>query len=75
MEEIKRAAIELGGDKAPGLDGFLLHFFKHFWDLLKGDLEKLCEDFYWGKGNLKRINWASIVLIPKCATLERLGDY
>lgn len=25
----------------------------------------LCEDFYWGRANLERINWACITLIPK----------
>ncbi len=30
LEEIKSATFQLGGDKAPGLDGFSMHFFQKF---------------------------------------------
>lgn len=46
LEEIKGVVFELGRDKAPKPDGCPLYFFKHFWDLIKRELEKLCEDFY-----------------------------
>lgn len=49
----------------PGLDSFPMHFFQKFRETIKGDLLKLCKDFYVGKANLKIINWASITLIPK----------
>lgn len=50
-------------------------FFKHFWDTIKEDLWRLCDDFFFGKANLKRINWACIALIPKVDTLGAPGDY
>lgn len=31
LEEIKEAVFNLGGDKAPGPDGFPMQFFKTFW--------------------------------------------
>lgn len=49
--------------------------FKLLWDTIKTDLFKLCENFYFRKANLERINWANIVLIPKVETLESPGDY
>lgn len=38
LEELKTAIFDLGGDKAPGQDGFPIHFFKQFWDTIKVDL-------------------------------------
>lgn len=75
LEEIKDAVFELGCDKAPGPNGFPLYSFILFWDTIKTYLWRLCEDFYFGRANLERINWASIVLIPKVDTLEVPGDY
>ncbi|XP_039126955.1 uncharacterized protein LOC120263117 [Dioscorea cayenensis subsp. rotundata] len=75
LEEIKKAVFDLGGDKAPGPDGFPLHFFKHFWDIINPDLLLLCNDFFFHRANLERINWASIALIPKVDSPEALGDF
>lgn len=75
MAEIKDVVFRLGGDKAPGLNGFPMHFFKQFWEKVKEDIFKLCEDFYFGRANLERINWANIMLIPKVESLENPGDY
>lgn len=36
---------------------------------------KLCEDFYFGRANLERINWANIALIPKVEPSETPGDF
>lgn len=65
IEEVKVAVFDLGKDKASGPDGFPLQFFRQFWDLIKVDLMQLCEDFYWGRAILERINWVNIALIPK----------
>ncbi|KAH7659258.1 RNA-directed DNA polymerase protein, partial [Dioscorea alata] len=71
----QEAVFNLGSDKAPGPDGFPLQFFKSFWDTIKGDLFKLCEDFYTGSINLERVNWANITLIPKVSAPESTGDF
>lgn len=65
LDEIKGVVFDLGGDKAPCLESFPLQFFKQFWDMIKLDLLKLCEDFYCSRANLERIKWDSITLIPK----------
>lgn len=41
--------------------------------MIKGDLVKLCEDFYLGKINLEMINWTTIALIPKVHTPKARG--
>lgn len=53
----------------------LSNFFKQFWNTVKMDLFHLCADFYDGRANLERINWANIVLIPKVASPEGPGDF
>lgn len=52
-----------------------MFFFQHFWETIKEDLWRFCDDFYLGKANLERINWASIALIPKVESPVVLGDY
>lgn len=37
---------ELESDKALGLDGFLLAFYKHCWEVVKRYLMKIFEDFF-----------------------------
>ncbi|XP_039145636.1 uncharacterized protein LOC120282866 [Dioscorea cayenensis subsp. rotundata] len=75
IEEVKKAVFDLGSDKAPGPDGFPLLFFKSYWETVKVEVLKMCEDFYDGRANLERINWASIVLIPKISSPVSPGDY
>lgn len=54
LKELKCAVYELGRDKALGPDGFPFYFFRNFLDMIKGDLWRLCEDFFNGKANLER---------------------
>lgn len=74
-EEIKAAEFDLERDKALGPDAFPLHFFRQFWEIIKFDLLKLCDDFFFERANLERINWATIALIPKTEALDTSGDY
>lgn len=75
LEEVKKAVFDLGSDKAPGPDGFPMLFFKTYWEIVKVEVLHLCEDFFSGKANLERINWASIALIPKSSSPATLNDY
>lgn len=36
--EVRAAIVELGGDKAPGPDGFSMAFFQRFWEDTKADV-------------------------------------
>lgn len=42
-EEVKVAIWDLVGDKAPGLDGFPIAFYKECWDVIKGVLMRVCD--------------------------------
>lgn len=37
-----RALFHIGDEKAPGLDGFTIAFFKKNWDLIKGEFSSCC---------------------------------
>ncbi|XP_039114040.1 uncharacterized protein LOC120249550 [Dioscorea cayenensis subsp. rotundata] len=75
QEEIRRAVFDLNADKAPGPDGFPIFFFQKYWEIVKDDIYKLCDDFYWGRANLERINWANIALIPKNQSSENPSQF
>lgn len=53
LEEVKKAVFDLGSDKAPGPDGFPMMFFKTFWEIVKVEVMKLCEDFFFREGELR----------------------
>jgi hypothetical protein len=63
--EIKEAVLSCYADGAPGLDGISFVFYHKFWDLVKGDLVNMFNDFFNGELDLYRLNFAMISLIPK----------
>ena len=46
-EEIKEAVFDCDGDKSPGPDGYSMAVFQDQWDIVKNDLVKIFEEFYW----------------------------
>ena len=64
-DEIKLAVFDSYAEGAPGPDGLPFLFYQHFWDIIKLDLIALFSAFETGMLNLSRLNYASIVLIPK----------
>ena len=73
--EIKTAAFESDGNKAPGPNGFPLAVFQSHWDVVKKDLLKVFKEFY----HIGIINGATnetyICLIPKKTNSSKLGDF
>lgn len=63
-EEVKKA-VWLLGDKAPGLDGFMLEFYRSCWEVIKGDLMLVVKDFFEKCFLDKGSNATYIALIPK----------
>lgn len=69
------AVFDLGADKVLGVDGFSIFFYQKFWLTVSDNVIKLCEDFYSGKANVERINWASIALILKVEDSVNLSHF
>jgi len=63
--EIKEAVFSCYAEGAPGPDGISFVFYHKFWDLVKGDLVNMFNEFFSGELDLYRLNFAMISLIPK----------
>ena len=45
-EEVSKALLDLGGDKAPGLGGFTLAFWKFCWPIVGGEVMQVFEELH-----------------------------
>ena len=52
IEEIKEAVWDMESDIAPGPDGIPVTFYKEFWDVIKGDLKQMFDEFHTGNLNI-----------------------
>ena len=74
-EEVWNVIQRSDGNKAPGPDGFNMHFIKSHWSLFKEEV-MLVFDLFFSSGTLDcRLNSSFIVLIPKCHSPSGLNDY
>jgi hypothetical protein len=63
------------GSKSPGPDGFNFAFIKEFWDLLKGEIRIMFDQFHGNACLPKDICSYFLTLIPKVACPQSLGDF
>ena len=64
-EEIFKVVCSLGGDKAPGPDGFPMFFFQKLWKIVGKDVCDAVKEFFGAKQMLKEVNSTFLCLIPK----------
>lgn len=64
-EEVKEVVFSCYSDGDPGPDGVSFMFYQKFYDVIKGDLLAMFNDFHLDKLDLHRINFALVTLIPK----------
>lgn len=57
QKEIKEVIMGMKENSAPGPNGYGVVFFKKFWQVIKGDLEIMFQDFYNNKLDIKRLNY------------------
>jgi hypothetical protein len=75
LEEITEVVKGSDGTKSPGPDGFNFAFIKEFWDLLKGDVRMMFDQFH-GNACLPRGMCSYfLTLIPKVSSPQSLGDF
>jgi hypothetical protein len=65
IEEIKNVVFSLKHNSAPGPDDIPSEFFQEFWDTIKWDLFNLFKSFHDGSLNIERLNFGTVILIPK----------
>jgi hypothetical protein len=63
--EIQKAVFESYPEGACGPDGLSFLFYQQFWELVKGDLLEMFEEFHRDKLDLYWLNFALITIIPK----------
>jgi hypothetical protein len=74
-QEVKDALFQMFPTKAPGTDGYPAHFFQTLWDLSGEEVMLAVLRVLKGEDNLEVINKTFIVLIPKVARPEELGQF
>ncbi|KAK1619202.1 hypothetical protein QYE76_024719 [Lolium multiflorum] len=73
--EVKAAMFQMFPLKAPGPDGFPAHFFQKHWDLCGEEVTKAVLRILSGEDTPEGVNRTFIVLIPKVASPEELGQF
>ena len=64
-EEVHSTLLDLNGDKALGLDGFIVAFWQFSWEFVKLDIMALFKDFHERGGFGKSLNSTFLALISK----------
>ena len=75
QEEVRAAIFQMEHNKAPGPDGFSPEFYQVFWNLIKDDLMALFTDFHQGNLPLNRLNFGTIILLPKKKDAKVIRQY
>lgn len=74
-DEVWKVISGMKGGKAPGPNGFSISFFQKCWDIIKSDLMKVFEEFYYSEEFYEYLNNTFITLIPKKQDAKELKDY
>ena len=64
QSEIKDAVFSCYAEGAPGPYGLPFLFYHKFWNVVKGDIVALFQDFHKGSLDLYRLNFPLVTLIP-----------
>lgn len=74
-EEIIKVIWSMDSDKAPGPDGFTIHFYKVCWDIIKHDLQKMIRGFMTKAKVGGSTNSTYLALIPKDSNPETFARF
>ncbi|GAU26515.1 hypothetical protein TSUD_361480 [Trifolium subterraneum] len=75
LEEIEEVVKKSDGNKSPDLDGFNFAFIKSCWNLMKGEVRIMFDQFHGNASLPKCLMSYFITLIPKVPCPSRLGDF
>ena len=74
-QEIYDGLKSIGNDKAPGIDGYNDFFFKHTWQIIKGDIIEAVKSFFTTGKLHKAFNCTLVSFIPKAQNPETVKEY
>ena len=74
-EEVRKAIFGCAPNKSTGPDGFSMAFFQYPWEIIKGDLMKVFEEF-WHSGIINRFSIETYICsIHKKVNSYRVSDF
>ena len=65
----------LNSEGAPGPAGIPVFFYKECWNVIGPEVMAVLEEFRDNRCQMERLNRAYLVLIPKTAGAEHIGDF
>lgn len=74
-EEVHNIVLSLPNDKAPGIDGFPVEFFKKNWQMVVQEVTGVVLDFFSNGKLLKRISCTIVALVPKVANPNFVKEF
>ena len=74
-EEVKVAMFSINGGRAPGLDGYIIHFFQVCWSIVGKEVEEAIIQFFTTNELLPAFNSTIVALVPKCKNPNCIRDY
>jgi hypothetical protein len=74
-DEIKDTLFNMKNNKAPGLDGFPVEFFKSAWSVVGQDFIAAIKDFFVSSKLLTEVNATILSLVPKKVNPSAMGDF
>jgi hypothetical protein len=74
-KELEDIVMDMKSDMAPGPDGFPVHFFKKFWNIVKHGVLHILNDFILGRIDIARLNFGVLSLIPKIPGADKITEF
>ena len=75
VEEVKDAAMQMGGLKAPGPDDFSGIFYQSNWDTLARDVNDWISELMLGSMDPRKLNATHLVLVPKVQNPNSVSQF
>jgi hypothetical protein len=73
--EIKDALFSMERNKAAGPDKIPIEFYQTCWEIVKGDIIQLYNDFYEGSVDISILNYGIITLLPKVSDASKIQQF
>jgi hypothetical protein len=74
-EEVRNVVFGMKENSAPGPDGLSVCFYKSCWEIIKGELMGMVNDFYMGNLDIARLNYGVFNLIPKVKEANNVKQF
>lgn len=67
--------VMIGPLKDPGIDGFSVYFYRHYWHIISKGVSEAILGFLNDESDISRLNSTRIIFIPKNNNLENMSHY